>query len=62
MSAPYIKSEQESWKEDNKELLDMADEAGLVFCGFEEDGEPQWVGEDYQFTKFEMLKEQHEKS
>ena len=38
--------------------IDLATEAGLIFTGMNDEGEPEFVGTDEQFDAFEKLKEE----
>lgn len=40
----------------NENILEIAEEAGLIFSGRNADGEPEFIGSDRQWTKYEFLK------
>jgi hypothetical protein len=42
---------------EQEDILSIADECGLVWAGFDDDGEMQFVGTTKQFELFEKIKE-----
>lgn len=38
-----------------EELRELHEEAGLIFTGRDEDGEPTWLGSDRAWQKFNSL-------
>jgi hypothetical protein len=60
---PYLPANrQEAGSEEEKTglILKVAKESGLVHSGFDEDGEPQFVGSEQQFEQFEKLLAEYE--